>query len=51
MYNSNLTNIVFHITDVERGCGHGHAQTIFLLNQNGLIESILLKVIQRQLTS
>ncbi len=40
-----LTNRVFHITDVERGCRHSHPQPIFLLDENWFIESILLKVV------
>lgn len=46
-----LTNIVLHITDVEGGGGHGHAQTVFLLNQDWFIEAVLLQVIHGQLTA
>ncbi len=51
MPHKTLTNIVFHITDVECGCRHSHPQPIFLLDENWLIEFILLKVVQRHLTS
>lgn len=46
-----LTNIVLHITDVEGGGGHGHAQAVFLLSQDRFIEAVLLQVIHAQLTA
>lgn len=45
------TDVVLYIADVEGGCGHGHAQAVFLLNQDWLIEAVLLQVVHGQLAA
>lgn len=44
-----LTNVVLHVADVEGRGGHGHAEAVFLLSQDGLAEAVLLQVVQSQL--
>lgn len=46
-----LTDVVLHVADVEGGGGHGHAQAVLLLDQDGLVEAPLLQVVHGQLTA